>query len=325
MRRLEDLLDLQLTAIDGEPLRSTSVDQPALRRGVHSITAEWIAAELPFGQNGISTFADGRLLLTTGAGLLIADPETGATLRLLQGAGVTDAKALSSGDIAVVRRHGVAVISPAGVKARGGPYGGRVRFADGVQDDLVIFSNDADGHGRPQAQGCGATLVTLGEGVGDDTVQELDYPTFGGAGAMLLGDERILVLGNPPVLFHPDGTRRELQLNLSNPFAGVPALQAGHVLVSGGDVDLVLLDPTTGRTAWLGQFNLHGSVTELAMVPGSRTAGYLYAHHQIGNESFGAVVRFDLGEVTLDGRECPNALAASPGDMASPESTTPAS
>jgi hypothetical protein len=295
-RSLEDLLEAQPTQIDADALGSDTVEQEALRVGLSGMSAEWIASGLPFGQSGVSTFSDGRLLLTTGAGLLIADPGTGRTQRMLDGAGVTNARALCSGEIAVVRRHGVAAIGRDGISVRGGPFGGRVTFANHDTDDLIVFSNDADGAG-PSGHVSRAVLAVLGDRLGDASVQELDYPASQGFGATLLRDGGTLVLGNPTVLFDSSGGRTEIPLNLSNPFAAAPALRDGQVLVSGGDVELVLLEPDSGVSTSLGTFNLHGSIAELAMVPGSRTAGYVYAHHQIGTEAFGAVVRFDLDNV----------------------------
>jgi hypothetical protein len=125
---------------------------------------------------------------------------------MLDGAGVTNARALCSGEIAVVRRHGVAAIGRDGISVRGGPFGGRVTFANHDTDDLIVFSNDADGAG-PSGHVSRAVLAVLGDRLGDASVQELDYPASQGFGATLLRDGGTLVLGNPTVLFDSSGGR----------------------------------------------------------------------------------------------------------------------
>ena len=71
------------------------------------------SSNVPFGQSGLDVLPDHRLLVVTGVGAVTVDLAEGVVESLATPDSVTDARVLSSGDIAVVRRHGVAHIGAA--------------------------------------------------------------------------------------------------------------------------------------------------------------------------------------------------------------------
>lgn len=271
----------------------------ALRHGDAGLSADWVVSRLPFGQHGLSIFTDERLLLNTPEALVILDLETGTVLCPPMPTRVTAAKALSTGDIAVVRGHGVAVVDDGQVRVLAGPFGGRVTFAAEAGDDLVVFSNDSTGAGSDNER-FGAVLAVLGSGPGEEVVTELEYRPFQGFGALQLCDGSTLVLGNPPALLDATGASRQLPFPISNPFSGAHLPEDGLVLVAGGDVDLLLVEPRTGRTRLIARINMNGSIAEVVMSPRSRHTGFVFAHCQDGDQTAGAVVRFDLTNVSLN-------------------------
>jgi hypothetical protein len=207
---------------------------------------------------------------------------------------VTDAKVVSAGTIAIVRRYGVATQGTTGVSVVGGPFGGRVRFvtSDLADEQLMIFSNRAY-----QTNESGSLLVSLGNVLGQQVVRRLAYPGGSGAGAVWLGGESFLVLGNPTVLIDGSSEPTEVPLPLTNPHGGV-RLANGRVLIGGGDVELIDLDLNSQSVRSIGSLNLRGSTVHVARDVLTENRFYVFAHVADEGESRGAVVAVRLAKDT---------------------------
>ena len=266
---------------------------------VEGVQADWLASNVPFGQSGLSLMADGRLLILTGRGLVVVDPKLGTVAPLASPSHVSAAKALPTGQVAVVRGSGVAVVEVDGtIRVRGGPLPGRVTFAAGGSDEeeLIVFSN-GDYRSRGASRNSCAMLVAVGAALGDERFVRLDYPAAQAAGALRLPDDRVLLLGNPSVIIGADGTSSDLNLRIANPF-GACLLDSGrYVLVGGGDVDLLVVDICANTAARMATVNLHGSIVEVVANTSAERICYVFAHYERGSGSLGAVVRVELPDL----------------------------
>jgi hypothetical protein len=263
-----------------------------IRGGGGVVDATWVVNGIPFGQCGVSVFDDGRLLLTTGEGLFEFDARFNECKMYSDLSGVTSAQVLQNGEVAIVRRQGVAVIESGKLTIRGGPYGGRITFAENPHGELVLLSNSLNGTYGDNPSDC-AAIITVGDRIGEEVVDELDYPAGMASSAIRLQDGRTLVLGSDNVLINSLRESKHLSNLPTNPFGGT-VLDESHVLIGGGDVELACLCIADGTVSKLATFNMTGSVGDIAMAPGSRSTGYLYSHEHKDQKSFGAVVRFEL-------------------------------
>lgn len=256
------------------------------------IDAKWIINGLPPGQCAVSTFSDGRLLLTTGAGLFEVSPQSSNYKMYNSISGVTTAQVLQNDEVAVVRRQGIGVLKSGKITIRGGPYGGRITFADDSRRELVAFSNSFnDMYGDDPNDR--AAIITLRDRIGQDQVEELDYPAGAASSAIRFADGKTLVLGSQNVLIDPQRGAKRFPDLLINPFGG-SIIDESHVLICGGDVEIIRLNIADGTVTRLATFNMHGSVGDIAMSRQSQTIGYLYSHEHNDQKSFGAVVRFSF-------------------------------
>jgi hypothetical protein len=271
---------------------------------VAGTSVEWVVRNLPYGHNGISVYPDGRLLVVTGDGLRIIDPDTQAIQAPMSPTQVIDAKVLSADAVAIVRRFGVAMLSNDGVTVLGGPFGGRVTFVatDRQDERLMVFSNRAY-----RTNESGSMLVSLGTALGEQVTRRLALQGGAGAGAICLGGEAFLVLGNPTVLIGSSGTETQISVPLTNPHSGVPCANSRRVLIGGGDVEVIEFDLDLGVGRSVASVNLRGSIVHIASDARDEgkfyvTANYESAHFSYGTEYRGAVVVVQLNS----DRHCTN-------------------
>lgn len=248
---------------------------PAAATAAEGVSATWLAdGNIPSGQSGLSLFSDGRLLAVTGRGLLRIDPESNTCEWLPSPTFVTDAKALPSGDIAIVRRSGVARLRDGALHVVDGPFSGRVRFTVDCfeSDQLTVWSNDVRGTGGID-RGRGA-LAHLGAEPGDARVIEIKEAGLGGAAAARVSRDVTLVLGNPTVLI--DGAHAQtVDVPISNPSSAAPV--GDDLLIAGGDVTVLRTDVGFQHMREVVALNMRGSVVDIAVQQGTPNVMYVIA------------------------------------------------
>jgi hypothetical protein len=249
--------------------------EPVLSSAAGGVTATWIAAgSLPFGQSGLTLCADGRVIAVTDTGLLAIDPIASTCEWMVAPTKLTDAKALPGGDIAIVRRSGVARLGAAGLQILDGPFAGRVRFTRdcyGV-DDIAVWSNDALGTG-PDGEQRGL-LAYLGTAPGESRTVEVTGAGSGTSGAARLSADTTLVLGNPSVLLDPTGAHK-VELPVSN--AASACALGDDIVIAGGDITLLRANRSCRDFAELATLNLRGSVVDVVARRGSHGPVYVMA------------------------------------------------
>lgn len=256
------------------------------------VTASWLAdGNIPFGQSGLSVFADGRLVAVTGRGLLLIDPESRTCEWLHAPTHVTDAKALPTGDIAIVRRFGVARLKDGVLRIVDGPFSGRVRFTIDcfATEEIAVWSNDARGTGGIDLQR--GAIAHLGAEPGDARVVEVKDAGTGGATAARLSSGVTLVLGNPTVLI--DGERAHIvDVPTSNPFTAAPI--GDELLIVGGEIDVLRADAHCQGMRKIAVLNMRGSVVDMAVQRDRPNVVYVMAGDR--RSEFMSIARVEIAD-----------------------------
>jgi hypothetical protein len=300
-----------LLAVDEPPptLRigppTSSYDQSRLvKTSAEGVEVGWAVRDIPFGQGRVSVLPRSRLLVVGGDGILLIDELSRKVERIRSPHGATDAKMLSSEEIAVVRNGAVAILRQGSLFPIGGPFPGGVTFVKDTGAEIIVFANGTQGlGGRYHPRILGPSLTTLSGTLGDEESVPLDVPPGSAGGAVRIRDGLVALLGQSTTVFADGDEVASIRLPVANAFAGTAVDEDGQLLCVGGDTTVFALnvEELEPSAKIVCELNLRGSAFDVALQPGSATVGYVFAHDHAGDgELRGVIARFDMDAQQAD-------------------------